>query len=538
MKAVTAAEMRRIDERAIGEYGIPGELLMGYAGRVAANYILDNFRDVRSAAVFCGCGNNGGDGFVIAWLLANAGWDVKVFLAGAAEKLSVSAKIYHDICIKAALPVLEMADDMSSGPVDISFAGVVVDALLGTGFTGELRGAATGAVALINSSGLPVVAVDVPSGLPSDGAGPEGGAVMADVTVTMGLPKISLVTYPGKRWTGKLVLAEIGFPQRLTESDDIKTAMIDADYVSARWPAGRDADAHKNSSGHVLLVGGFDGMEGALLLTASACFETGAGLVTALTTGSARTVMAGKIPELMTAAIPGIESSGQEVPGEVRDGIAWNGDMEKKLADEIARDLGKFFMEGRRYGVAVVGPGMGRGPLSKAVFRALMGNLENFGLARVIIDGDGLYHYAAWLAEKGASKADIIITPHFLEASRITGDTVEKLKANRFASAKALASKCGAVALLKGPATLVSDGVNTRINTTGNPALATAGSGDVLTGIIASLASRGLSSLDAASLGAWLHGRAADLFVSETGVEVMKASDIAAHIRKAVAELR
>lgn len=522
MKAVTASEMRRIDERAIGEFGIPGGVLMGFAGRVAANYILDSCGDARSAAVFCGRGNNGGDGFVIAWLLANAGWKVAVYLAGPSGSLSETSKIYHGICVKSGLPVIEIADEQSAAGIDLSPIGIVVDALTGTGFSGELRGAAAGAAALINRSGKRVIAVDVPSGLPSDGEGPAGEAVRADVTVTMGLPKISLVTYPGKRWAGKLVLAEIGFPRRLTESEELRTEMIDAEYASARWPAARDADAHKNSAGQVLMIGGFDGMEGALLMAASACFEAGAGLVTALTTHRARSVIAGKVPELMTAAIPG--TGYEEIAAE-------------SVADSVARGLGVFFGEGRRGAIALIGPGMGRGPLPRAVFQAVMENLQLYGLERIIIDGDGLFHYAEWLAEHGPVKADIIITPHFLEASRLTGEAVETLKSNRFAAAKSLASKCGAVALLKGPATIVSDGANARINTTGNPALATAGSGDVLAGIIASLASRGLGSLDAASLGAWLHGRAADLFVADSGCDVMKATDIAAYIRKAAAEI-
>jgi len=185
----------------------------------------------------------------------------------------------------------------------------------------------------------------------------------------------------------------------------------------------------------------------------------------------------------------------------------------------------------------LIGPGMGRGPLPRAVFRAIMENLRLYGLERVIIDGDGLFHYAEWLAGGGAVEGDIIITPHFLEASRLTSVTVEELKADRYAAVKSLAKLSAATALLKGPATLVSDGVNTRINTTGNPALATAGSGDVLAGIIASLASRGVPSLDAASLGAWLHGRAADLFVAETGCNTMKARDIIGCLRKAVADI-
>ncbi len=521
MKAVTAEEMRRIDGGAIEQYGVPGAVLMGWAARVAANYVLDNFPGPGSAAVFCGCGNNGGDGFAIAYLLHNRGWRVSVYLAGDAGKISETARTYFEMCVKSRIEIVPSNGEGVSS-IDIASADIIVDALLGTGFVGALRGPAADAVALINRSGKTVISVDVPSGLPSDGAGPDGEAVRADVTVTMGLPKISLVTYPGKRWTGKLVLADIGFPLELTASPELTTEMIDLEYASSRFPGPGDADAHKGSVGHALMIGGFEGMEGALLLAASACFQAGIGLVSALTTHGSRSVIAGKLPELMTAAIPGTGS--EDIPAE-------------SVADSVSRGLGAFFGEGRPAAVTLIGPGMGRGPLSRAVFRAIIENRRLYGLERIIIDGDGLFHFAEWLAEGGAADGDLIITPHFLEASRITSVHVEEMKGNRFAAVKSLAKKSSAVSLLKGPATLVSDGENTRINTTGNPALATAGSGDVLAGIISSLACRGLPSLDAAALGAWLHGRAADLFVAETGYAAMKASDIIAYIPKAVSEI-
>ena len=175
-------------------------------------------------------------------------------------------------------------------------AHLIVDALLGTGFEGVPRGPAADAINYINGSGKPVVSLDLPSGLPSDGQAPEGASVTADVTITMGLPKLSLITYPGKRYTGKLFVADIGFPRLLTEAPELKTEMIDAAYVRPRFPKTRDADSHKNSRKHILIIGGFDGMEGAALLTASACLHSGAGMVTALTTGEGRRVMAGKSP--------------------------------------------------------------------------------------------------------------------------------------------------------------------------------------------------------------------------------------------------
>jgi NAD(P)H-hydrate epimerase len=538
MKAVTAAEMRNIDRIAIEEYAVSGEVLMAYAGRVAANYIDDNFPDASSIAVFCGAGNNGGDGFVAAWLLANRGRSVRIYLAGSVKKLSPASEIFYNICLKSEIPIKELSGGDADIPITLNGTHLIIDALLGTGFEGVPRNPVAEAINLINGSGLPVVSLDLPSGLPSDGCAPEGATVTADVTITMGLPKISLVTYPGKRYTGRLMVADIGFPRSLTESPDLLTEMIDAAYVRRRFPKTRDADSHKNSRDHVLVIGGFDGMEGAALLTASACFQAGAGMVTALTTGEGRRVMAGKIPEMMTASVPGIESIRQEVAGEIRNGSAGEEKMRYKLTSELSRDLGEFFSNGRNYGFVVIGPGMGRTLLSSVLFGILMDRLKNFGLSRILIDGDGLYHLASYVGEKVPIKgADVIITPHFLEASRITGDPVESIMSDRPSSAKKLAHLCGAVALLKGPATIVTDGERSLINTTGNPSLATAGSGDVLSGVIAALASRGISSPEAAALGAYFHGRAADIHAAETKSGDMTASDIISSLRTALAEV-
>ncbi len=528
MKVVSAEEMRRIDEAAINGFGIPGEVLMACAGRVAANYIIDEFSGISDIAVVCGSGNNGGDGFVVAYLLFNSGRNVRVYFAGAEEKLSASARIYHSLCKNAGIPIAPVTDEQSENA--LAGTELVVDALAGTGFSGTPRGVLAKAISAVNRSGAIIISIDVPSGLPSDGEAPQGEAVFADITVTIGLPKISLVTYPGKRWTGKLVLADIGFPRALTESDALNAELIDEEYVCSRFPAARDADAHKNSWGHVLFVGGFDGMEGALLLAASAFFETGAGIATALTTPNARNIIAGKVPELMTASLAP-ENAWYNL---VEKCNHIKNDSSGSVLPEVKKMLGDFFSSRKPFGFVVLGPGMGRGVLSKAVFEALMEGAADFGLSRVLIDGDGLYHFAEYLKQKGKPIVDVLITPHFLEASRICGKSIDEIKHNRFAAASELSHAAGATVLLKGPASIVCDGTNWRINTTGNPALATAGSGDVLCGIIASLASRGISLRDAAALGAWLHGCAADLYVRKTRKNAMKASDIIAHIGEAL----
>lgn len=528
MKVVSAEEMRCIDESAINGYGIPAEVLMAFAGRIVANYIIDEFPQFSRIAVVCGSGNNGGDGFVVAYLLANSMRSVHVYFAGAEEKLSETARIYYTLCKNAGVQVEVFSDEHAFGVLD-RFE-LIVDAVVGTGFSGTPRGMMAKAISAINRCNAIVLSIDVPSGLPSDGDAPQGEAVVANVTITIGLPKISLVTYPGKKWTGKLVLADIGFPRALSESDFLKAELIDKEYVCSRFPAARDADAHKHSWGHVLFVGGFDGMEGALILAASSLFEAGAGIATALTTPHARVVVAGKVPELMVSSIA--EES------------AWNTLVEKcnhmknpssdGVPAEVKTILGNFFSARKPFAFAVIGPGMGRSVLSKAVFDALIEGAPGFGLSRILIDGDGLYHFAEYLKQKGRPPVDALITPHFLEAARICGKEVDDLKKNRFVAARDLAAATGAVVLLKGPASIICDETSWRINSTGNPALATAGSGDVLCGIIASFASRNIPLLEAASLGAWLHGRAADIHVRETDNTTMKASDIIARIGEAI----
>lgn len=531
MKAVTAKQMRLIDEATIKDFGIPAEVLMAYAGRVVANYILDEFPARSRIAVVCGSGNNGGDGFVVAYLLSNSGRAARIYFAGKEEKLTDTARMYYSLCKNAGVPIECFGE--ADAEETLHDAELIVDAIAGTGFAGAPRGTLAKAISAINQSNAIILSIDVPSGLPSDGEAPEGEAVVADITVTIGLPKISLVTYPGKKWTGRLVCADIGFPRVLTDSDNLTSELIDRQYVCWHFPDPRDADAHKTTWEHVLFVGGFDGMEGALLLASSAFFQTGAGIATALTTPGARNIVAGKVPELITASIAEADEWNKIIE---KCNHIKNGSPESGLS-EIRKYLNDFFSARKPFGFAVIGPGMGRGAISKAVFNALLDGAHDYGLSRILIDGDGLYHFAEYIQKRGPVRGEFLITPHFLEASRICGKTVDEIKKNRFAAARELAAMTGAVVLLKGPASIICDGVHWRINTTGNPSLATAGSGDVLCGIIASLASRGISLLEAASIGAWLHGQAADIHVRETCRNTMMASEIIARIGDAMRDI-
>jgi NAD(P)H-hydrate epimerase len=327
-------------------------------------------------------------------------------------------------------------------------------------------------------------------------------------------------------YAGSLHVADIGFPRNLTDSPELRVELVDREYAKARLAVRRDRDAHKGSAGHLLLVGGFDHMEGAIILSALAALQAGVGLATVLSTERARGIIAGVVPELITRSLRPEGGSGAVITA---------GEGEGALRKGIEEGLDAFFAEDRRYDAAVIGPGMGRGPFSRLVFEAFMGRAAGSKVKRVVVDGDGLYHLAA-LKKRGSrgKEAQVIITPHFAEASRLCGRAVDEIKRDRPRAAVELARETGAVTLLKGPASIVSDGEYSLVNSTGNPALATAGSGDVLAGIIGALLLRELPPLEAAGLGAYIHGLAADLCVERSRLEILKATDILGCIREAV----
>ncbi len=510
MKAVTASEMQEIDRITIRQLGFPGEVLMGLAGKAVADFIRNELPLMKKAAVFSGTGNNGGDGFVAAYYLAQYGVRADIFLAGEEAKISETSRVYYDLCKKNGIVITSAA---GCGSRDLDGYDCIVDAILGTGSAGSPRGMAAECITAINDSDTYVVAVDIPSGLGSDGAAPEKEAVIADCTVTIGLPKLSLVTYPGKEYAGTLHVADIGFPRNLSDSDNITTELIDDDFfrknaireIESHYISG--PDAHKGSRGHLLIIGGFDGMEGAAMLAADAAFETGVGLATILTTGTARAVIAGRIPELMTMFLPPDSDPG----------------------DAIRNLLGS-----RRWNAVILGPGLGRTEYARMAAEAVIGSAAGMGIKKVLIDGDGLFHLADYLKRNRLDPAaEWIVTPHFLEASRIMGIPVDDIKNNRHRSAVMLSEQLGCTALLKGPGTIVAGGGRQFINTTGCSALATAGSGDVLSGIIGALMLRGYSAPHAAACGAWIHGKAAELYCSGHNSSVLKSSDILTCIRAA-----
>ncbi|MGB4268651.1 MAG: NAD(P)H-hydrate dehydratase [Spirochaetota bacterium] len=520
MKVVTAQQMQEIDRITIQQYGIPGEVLMALAGRSVADYVLHTVK-AGSVAVFCGVGNNGGDGFVAAYLLSQH-VHTDIFVLGNINKLTPSSKIYYDVCQHANVRCF-IINSESLAMVNLESYDCIIDALTGTGFSGKPKGLLEQVINRINESGKNVIAIDMPSGLPADGAVESESIIHAHTTITMGLPKINAVTYPGRYYAGNVIVADIGFPSVLCTSGNILRHLIDEEFFTSNYRPNTHYDAHKGANGNLLCIGGFDGMEGAILLCAQAAFAAGMGLVTIVTTQQARSIIAGIIPEAITRAL---NATASEPFAKDMYGTVEFMSIYKEMLAQLEN-----IVQLSRPTACIIGPGLGRSVSSAATIAACLKIAHKMQLP-TLIDGDGLYCLAQ-LPEAELPEC-CVITPHFKEAERLTGTPVNDIKKNRLLSAEGLAQKLKCVAVLKGPASIVTNGTTTYINTTGNPALATGGSGDVLSGIMGSLLSKGYDPLIAAALSVYIHGKAADIYCCETGNTMMQAGDIVEYIREAV----
>ncbi len=504
IKVVTAGEMREIDRISIEEIGIPAPVLMNNAGMFTAEFVYKRFKNKR-ITIFCGTGNNGGDGFTSAYYLSNKGINPCIYLSGKKDKISETSRIFLNLCERMSLPIYEVEENFSS--IVIPEDGVIIDAVLGTGFEGIPRGAAAEFIKKINQSENTIVSIDIPSGMTSDGEAPAGEFIKADNTITIGLPKISLATYPCKEHCGEVIIADIGFPAFLTSDEKLKVTLLNDSLFRTFGIDNADHDIHKGDKGHTLLIGGFTNMEGAAILTASALFHTGCGLATIATIASSREIISGIVPEAMTLSLPDDPDSAD-------------------FADVI---------KSKKITSLIIGPGLGRSQYAEKIFKNTINSLSRTGIQKVLIDGDGLFHLSGFLInEKLPENIEFVITPHFMEASRILNKDINLIKNNRLDSCKKLAGYTGCTAVLKGPATIISDGENSFINTTGNNGLATAGSGDVLSGIIGAFLNTKLTPIEAAAAGVFIHGFCADIYSESSVSSTMSASDIINNIRESI----
>ena len=514
MRVLNTEQMRQADRRTIEEIGIPSVVLMENAGRqvVAAMEAMFDELPLARVAVLCGRGNNGGDGFVVARTLAERDVDVAVYLLGEAGQVSRDARVNLAVLRNLGIDVVEIGDAAAweLRTSDVLAADVIVDAMFGTGLQGPLSGLGETIVADVNASPRPVVAVDLPSGLSADRADVPGPAIDATLTVTLAAPKLPLVLPPAERLTGRLVVAEIGIPESVIEDVDGPWVELLTKRAMREAVTPRALDSHKGDYGRVLIVAGSRGRTGAAHLAAMAALRSGAGLVTVATPASCLPVLASLGAEYMTEPL-------EETP----DGTVAFEALDRVLA--FGAD------------VIAVGPGLGRAPSTAALVHGLV---ERTG-APLVLDADAVNAFAGepdrLVARDGA---DLIITPHPGEMARLVGLSTEDVQAHRLDTARDFATTHRLTVVLKGHRSIVAtpDG-RVSINLTGNPGMATAGTGDVLTGVVAAWAAQLLDTDVAARLAVYLHGLAGDLAEADEGEVGLVAGDLVDRLGDAVLEL-
>lgn len=500
MRVVTAHTMQETDRRAIDEFGISGLELMENAGRGCVDEIIALCGPKGRAVIFAGKGNNGGDGYVIARLLSEMEWDVTVYVLAGRDEISgdaavnldrLSKDIVHYCLYQNQLPPLH-------SPV-IARVDVIVDALLGTGLRSDVSGIYLEAVELINASGMPVVSVDIASGIHGTTGRILGDAVRATLTVTFAFAKLGHVLYPGAEYTGRLTVVDIGIPQKLMESasgydllnDDIIRPLLHR----------RDRQAHKGHFGHCLFIAGSVGKTGAAALSANSAVRTGSGLVTLAVAESLHNILEIKTTEVMTVPLPD-SNSGYLTSNAFQT-------IEKQLTGKDA---------------VAIGPGLDRRPGTTSLVHTI---IETVALP-LVIDADGLNAVAEDVNILRRKKsATVILTPHPGEMARLLGTSIPDVEAIRISVAQEFARNFGIYLILKGARTIIASPAGTAaINGSGNPGMATGGMGDVLTGIITSLLGQGYAAWDACRLGVYLHGYAADMVADEKGEIGMSAGDV------------
>jgi ADP-dependent NAD(P)H-hydrate dehydratase / NAD(P)H-hydrate epimerase len=514
MRILTAAQMREADRYTIEEIGIPSLVLMENAGRqvVAAIEAAYEERLDGRVAVLCGRGNNGGDGFVVARTLLQRGVDCAVFVIGALGDVRGDARTNLDVLGRLGVTVVEINDEQTWELhfSEISQCTLIVDAIFGTGLKSGLAGMLETVVADVNASGIPIVAIDLPSGLSADTPHLIGDCINASMTVTLAAPKLPLVLPPAEAHAGDVVIADIGIPTEVIEELEGRTIelLTREDVRSLLEP--RAADSHKGDFGRVLVVAGSRGKTGAAHLAGMGALRSGAGLVTIATPASCLPIIASLSPELMTEALDE-NASGQVVGGAVERITGFTQD------------------------VIACGPGLGRGDTVGQFVRGLLDRAE----APLVLDADAITVLADDPGRLlGRDERDVIITPHPGEMARLVGGSAEEVQANRIDVACDFATTHHVYVVLKGHRTVIATPEGrVFINPTGNAGMATGGTGDVLTGMIAAFLAQLLDAEAACRLGVFLHGMAGDLAQESEGEVAMTASDLLAHIGAAIVDL-
>lgn len=511
MKLVTPQQMKVIDDRTINDYGVPGLLLMENAAS-AVVYEIESMLggcNKKRILVLAGKGNNGGDAFAAARLLFCKGADICVYLVGSKDGVSGDALTNMSILGKLGIQVVELIDEKELAALctDMQKTQLIIDGIFGTGLAREVKGLARSVIERANGANKPILSIDIPSGIDGTDGTIKGVCISANATVTFCLPKTGLILYPGCEYTGRLITAEIGIPACAIDGQEIKTELIDSEMISRIIP-GRVANSNKGDFGKIMFITGSTGMTGSGRLASMASLRSGVGLVY---TGVPKSLFNIYGVSLVEPIILPLEDKG-------------SGYLAVECIPQILENM-------KRMDILAVGPGL---TVSGGVPEIVEKIIEESDVP-LVLDADALNSISGNTAVLKRLVVNAVVTPHPGEMARLAGLSINAVQADRMGVAKRFAAEYGVTVVLKGSKTVVAqpDG-RVFINPTGNAGMATAGAGDVLTGIIAGLAAQGIPIEEAAIAGVYLHGLAGDAAAAEMGMYALVASDIINYLPQAL----
>lgn len=504
MKVVTADQMQELDRKAIEIYHIPGIVLMENAGRKAAEVILDTFPEIQKKriAIIAGKGNNGGDGFVIARYLLNQGIPVKVILLTDPTSLRGDAQTNFNIFFRMKGEVIPVpsSKDYQKLKRDLEKFDLLIDGIFGTGLDAEVRGYYREVIDHLNTLKKLIIAIDIPSGLDANNGRPLGTAIRASHTITFGLPKVGHLASPGLNYVGEVKVVDIGIPKRLVEEEKIQTYLLEKEEIRKWLSIPRRPDTHKGDYGHLLVIAGSVGKTGAAAMACQAALRMGAGLVTLAIPKSLNAIMEVKLTEVMTEPLP-------ETPRQTLSLRAFN---------TILR-----LCENKR--AVIIGPGVGTLKETQTLILKLIKTLD----LPIILDADGLTALATQPKILPAKNRSLILTPHPGEMARLIQSTSKEVQEDRIGISRNFSQSNHVHLVLKGYRSLIATPKGeVFINPTGNPGMASGGTGDVLTGMMGGLICQGFDILPSLQISVYLHGMAGDQITREMGEKSLIASDI------------
>lgn len=509
MLLANSEQMRLIDQKAMEEIGMPGIVLMENAGKVVFDEILKMKERFDRVIILAGPGNNGGDGFVIARHLHNVKIPVRVFIVGKANHVEGDALSNLNILKKLSIPIDEVFDGGGFVKLEKSIrqGALLVDAIFGTGLTKQVHGIFSEVIDLVNEMADYVLSVDIPSGIDADTGKIMGTAIRADKTIALVIPKIGNIMYPGSDYNGELLVKGIGVPDLVIDSTRVQYNII-TDEVIERMIPHRKRNTNKGDYGKGNIIAGSTGLTGAAILACRAALKSGMGLLKLYIPESLNVIITTAVPETVTVPLV-----------EVRKGVIGINNFNKVIEESNKSD------------VLAIGPGCGLNAEVGELLKRIIFEVHK----PLVIDADGLNALAKnvhWLENK---KQDIIITPHPGEMSRLCGQSVEEVNDHPIQTALQFSRDWGVITVLKGTRTVIATPTGeVFININGNPGMATAGSGDVLTGVITSFIAQGFKPIDAAVFGVYIHGMAGDIMAESRGEHGLLAGDIVEGITRAL----